>query len=168
LVLDAAYQNGYGNLVQVDAVRLVGRYVAFGSETRFDGGRQEGGPTGQITVRVRDVITGRSQQMTGDEQYGSCGIQTLLLTASGTAAWITICGYSGVSPQPTFTALVQALDYRTTRSITLATSSATTTTSWSSPYASLELEQCLAGCAPAGATIAWWTDNGVWRSGLIP
>ncbi|HTX46396.1 MAG TPA: hypothetical protein VMD48_08970 [Solirubrobacteraceae bacterium] len=165
LVLDAAYQDGYGNVVQVDRVRLAGPYAAFGSETHFDGGRQEGGSTGQTTVGVRDLITGGTQHMNVDEP---CVIQTLLLTSDGTAASITVCGDSGESPEPTFTALVQALDYGTARSITLATSTTTTTAAWSSPYASLELQRCLAGCTPAGKTIAWWTDNGNWHSQPIP
>jgi len=165
LVLDASYDEGYGDVVQVDGVQLAGTYAAFATTTVANGGRYDAVP--RAAVRVRNLIAGRTQGV-DIEQFGACEIHGLVLASSGTAAWITDCVLSPTPPAvASLTSLVQAFDDSNGRSSTLDTNT-TTTSPLVDPYANLQLQQCLAGCAPHGATIAWWTTNGPWRSHPVP
>jgi hypothetical protein len=106
-----------------------------------------------LSVDVTDVNTGKqvTARPAGDAFDG-------VVLAPPFAAWIAI------SQQPDW--FVQALNGQTGQTTTLdgtcsIGSCANEVTR--DPFGDLQITRCLGGCSPPGATLVWWTRNGVWR-----
>lgn len=166
LVTNTGAVGGYEDILRVNALELSGSYVAYDTDDSLGGGRYG---TVDGDVHLQNLDTGRSAASGG----GCCfDPPTVVLSSTGVALWQV----ESENPTPqgipsNWTWSVQALNDRTGKNSTLDTEPAIlspgggiTTTP---PFSNLQLQQCLAGCAPSGAISAWWMYEGVWRSARV-
>jgi hypothetical protein len=150
LVTNTGTAGGYADILRVDHVSLSGAFAAYDSKDLLGGGRY--GVNLGIDVTNLQTGTNESSQVLGD-----AFAQVLL--APPLAVW--------TSQGDGNDWFVQAFDGREDRTATLQTQSGPNTGPYSDPFGDLQLDQCVAGCTPPGATFAWWTDAGAWHSAPI-
>jgi hypothetical protein len=150
LVANTGIAGGYGDIIRVDQVALSGAFAAYDSSDVLGGGRYGV----NLGIDVTDLLTGRDESA---RVLGDAFAHVLL--APPLAVWI-----SQGDGNDWF---VQAFEGRGDRTETLETKSGPDTGPFSDPFGDLELDRCVAGCSPSGATFAWWTDAGAWRSAPI-
>jgi hypothetical protein len=149
--------------VTANSFVLAGTVVAYTVDDIRGGGRY-----GQTdgTVFIRDLRTGRSASGGGS---GCCDPPELVLSPAGIVLWQIEETYSTGSTGWSWQ--IQALNDRTSQTVSLDSAPAITAPTGgfttTPPFADLELQQCVAGCLPVGATFAWWSYNGVWRSSRV-
>ena len=166
LVTNTGAQGGYQDILRVIALELSGSYVAYDTDDFLGGGRYG---TIDGDVHLQNLSTGTSASSGG----GCCfNPPTVILSPTGVALWQV--ENETTTPQGTpssWTWSVQVLDDRTGKSSTLDSAPAIPSPSGGittiPAFANLQLQQCLAGCSPSGATFAWWTYDGVWHSARL-
>jgi hypothetical protein len=146
LATNSGIAGGYAEIIRVDQVALSGAFAAYDIRDVLGGGRY--GVT--LGVDVTNLRTGKDESA---QVLGDAFAQVLL--APPLALW--------TSQGDGNDWFAQAFDGREDRTTTLETKSGPNT----GPYSDLQLDQCVAGCTPSGATFAWWTDAGAWRSAPI-
>lgn len=146
LVTNTGVDGGSADILRVNQVALAGSFAAYDSNDVLGGGRYGI----SLGVDVTNLLTGTD---TSARVLG-VGFDHVLL-APPLAVWTSDAGGSDW--------FVQAFDGRTDVTTTLDSTSGPD----SDPFADLQLDHCVAGCTPIGATFAWWTAEGSWRSGRI-
>jgi hypothetical protein len=134
-------------LGRVDQVARSGAFAAYDSRDLLGGGRYGV----NLGIDVTNLLTSKDESA---QVLGDAFAQVLL--APPLALWT-----SRGNGNDWF---VQAFDGRENRTATLETKSGPNTGPCSDPFGDLQLDQCVAGCTPSGATFAWWTDAGAWHS----
>ena len=172
--LVSAIENGYASPLNHDPPQdvvflgLAGRYVAYTGLWE-----PHAVPNEYRITYLRDLVAGRTVSgefdLPGPPPPGShwwcaypeSGGGTIEPTLSSTGVLAVIQKHCGRDPQPQVAFdLVEALGIRSSQ-ITVLDGAPPGT------LANLQLEACLAGCAPVGATFAWWTHDGVWRTARV-
>jgi hypothetical protein len=150
LVTNSGVAGGYADIVRVDQLGLGGTFAAYDSSDVLGGGRYGV----SLGIDVTNLLTGK------DDSAQVLGVAfDHVLLAPPLAVW--------TSQGDGNDWFVQAFDGREDRTTTLENKSGPDTGLYLDPFGDLQLDQCVAGCAPAGATFAWWTDAGAWRSARI-
>ena len=166
LTADVSYAGGQGDLVSVQEVLLAGTYAAYATTTITEGGRDYGTTYGDVVAR--DLLTGLQR----DIDLGYNGARPLLLSPPGAVLWQRVPFPQAGQPNGCGTWEIDALDARTGWIATLDSTTpgcdpANPSVHPTDPFGSLQLQGCIAGCSPVGATYAWWTDSAGWRSARI-
>jgi hypothetical protein len=151
LVTNTGIPGGYADIIRVGQVALSGAIAAYDSRDVLGGGRYGV----NLGIDVTNLVTGKDEIA---QVLGGAFAQVLL------APPITVWTSQGDGNEW----FVQAFDGREDRTATLATQSGPNTGPYADPFGDLQLDQWVAGCTPAGATIAWWTEAGAWHSAPIP
>ena len=166
LAADLVFGGGLGNLVDVGDVVLGGAYAAYGTDTTSFGGRAYGATTGALHIQN---LVGRRGRTVGLDRSGAGLLQ---ISAAGIAVWQSAPLTQPGDQTACGAWLIQALDVPSGRSATLdnvtpACSATAPVIFPVPPFGGLQLQRCVAGCFPVGATFAWWTHGGVWRSARV-
>jgi hypothetical protein len=147
-----SHPSGQPNLV--NRVTLSGGYIAY--EAVWSGR----GPPAASEIDILNVRTGRTARSAIEETLTDA--TPLLLSPSGTAAWIWIVEENPAGPSPRQTDMVQVLIARSRRFLTLDTAPHPGNNLAVLKLANLQLYECAGGCGPT-ATVVAWTDHGSWR-----
>jgi hypothetical protein len=139
---------------------LAGRYASWVATWEYHGTNPE------YRVQLRNLATGALTTIDlGDPTEGyACprpaGLVSLLLAPAGVAVWqVEGCTISSNDQRQPYS-MIQTPDAASGAAITLDSGVG-------GELANLRLEQCVAGCSPAGSTIAWWTHDGSWRMAQV-